>query len=154
MISGDAAAAPPARGRRGPPGKAGAPDEPGLLVGREQRQLNRRRTGGDRPRGEEDESTPRRRSARVIKRTGTNTAAPRKSRVMLEVPCTVRSFSEAIGVPAQQVLRQMLTLGTMANINAEIDQETAELLAAAWASRSTSRPRTSPNKPSRNERAT
>jgi translation initiation factor IF-2 len=131
MISGDAAAAPPARGRRGPPGKAGAADEPGLLVGREQRQLNRRRTGGDRPRGEEDESTPRRRSARVIKRTGTNTSAPRKSRVMLELPCTVRSFSEAIGVPAQQVLRQMLTLGTMANINAEIDQETAELLAVS-----------------------
>ncbi len=41
----------------------------------------------------------------------------------------MRSFSEAIGVPAQQVLRQMLSLGTMANINAEIDAEMAELLA-------------------------
>ncbi len=132
MISGAAVGPPVARGRRGP-AKPGATDEPGLLVGREQRQLNRRRTGGDaRPRGAEDEETsPRRRSARVIKRTGTNTAAPRKSKVTLELPCTVRSFSEAIGVPAQQVLRQMLTLGTMGNINAEIEPEMAELLAVS-----------------------
>jgi translation initiation factor IF-2 len=135
MISGPAPGPPVARGRRGPPGKPGAAEEPGLLGGREQRQLSRRRTGTEaRPRGEEEEaaaSTPRRRSHRVVKRTGTNTAAPRKSKVTLELPCTVRSFSEAIGVSAPQVLRQMLTLGTVGNINinSEIDAETAELLA-------------------------
>ncbi len=136
MISGDAAGPPVTRGRRGPvPAKAEGTEEPGLLVGREQRQLNRRRvTNVNRQRGsEEDDGQSRRRGSRQIKRTGTNTAAPRKSKVMLELPCTVRSFSEAIGVPAQQVLRQMLGLGTLANINinAEIDAEMAELLAVS-----------------------
>ncbi len=131
MISGEAVGPPLGKGRRGPGGKGPAGEEPGLLVGREQRQLNRRRAGTEpRQRGEDDEvAAPRRRAPRVIKRTGTNTAAPRKSKVMLELPCTVRTFSEAIGIPAQQVLRQLLTLGTMANINAEIDPDTAELLA-------------------------
>jgi translation initiation factor IF-2 len=119
-----------ARGRRPPKGGATA-EEPGLLGGREQRQLNRRRVGAEqRQRSDEDETTPRRRGpVRSIKRTGTNTAAPRKSKIILELPCTVRTFSEAIGVPAQQVLGQMLALGTMANINAEVDPELAELLA-------------------------
>ena len=134
MIGGDTAGPPVARGRRGAPGKATPADEPGLLGGREQRQLSRRRTGTEtRARTDEEEAaTPRRRSShRVIKRTGTNTAAPRKSKVTLQLPCTVRSFSEAIGVSAPQVLRQMLTLGTVGNvnINSEIDPDTAELLA-------------------------
>jgi translation initiation factor IF-2 len=128
MISGEGAAGPVTRGRRG--GKEGA-EEPGML-GREQRQLNRRRaTSEARARGPDDDDTVTRRraSSRSIKRTGTNTAAPRKTKVTLALPCTVRSFSEAIGVPAQQVLRQMLALGTMANINAEIEPDMAELLA-------------------------
>jgi translation initiation factor IF-2 len=135
MISGAAPLTPAARGRRGAPGKAAGPEDPALLGGREQRQLSRRRTGAEvRPRGEEEETpAPRRRGGqRVIRRTGSNTAAPRKSKVTLELPCTVRSFSEAIGISASQVLRQMLTLGTPGtniNINSEIDPDTAELLA-------------------------
>jgi translation initiation factor IF-2 len=130
MISAEMLGAPVTRGRRG--GKAQPAEEPGMLVGREQRQLNRRRANVDtRQRaGDDEEVQPRRRMpARSIKRTGANTAAPRKHKVMLSLPCTVRTFSEAIGLPAQQVLRQMLTLGTMANINAEIEPEMAELLA-------------------------
>ncbi|REK09502.1 MAG: translation initiation factor IF-2 [Planctomycetota bacterium] len=116
----------PQRGRRG--GK-GTFEEPSMPVGREQRQLNRRRASESR-RGDDDEAPPRRRSSsRTIRRTGANTAAPRKSKVTLELPCTVRSFSEAIGLPAQQVLRHLLELGTMGNINSEIEPETAELLA-------------------------
>jgi translation initiation factor IF-2 len=134
MIGGDQiAAAPAARGRRGPAGKATPGEEPGLLGGREQRQLSRRRVGTEARRSDEEETpTARRRSShRQMKRTGTNTAAPRKSKVTLELPCTVRSFSEAIGVSAQQVLRQLMTLGTVGNlnINSEIDPDTAELLA-------------------------
>jgi translation initiation factor IF-2 len=134
MIGGKSLEPPVARGRRGGPTKPGVPEEPGALVGREQRQLNRRRTGTDnRPRtAEEEEAAPRRRgSYRPARRTGANTAAPRKSKVTLSLPCTVRSFSEAIGLSASQVLRQLLTLGTMSNpnINSEIDPETAELLA-------------------------
>jgi translation initiation factor IF-2 len=129
-VRGEAAAPPVQRGRRGA-AKMDV-DEVGLPVGREQRQLNRRRASNEsRQRtGEDDEPGTRRlRTPKVIKRTGTNTAAPRKSKVTLELPCTVRSFSEAIGVPAQHVLRQLLELGTMGNINSEIDTEMAELLA-------------------------
>ncbi|MEX0676623.1 MAG: translation initiation factor IF-2, partial [Pirellulales bacterium] len=117
------------RGRRGAKPEF---DEPAAPVGREQRQLNRRRAGQSHQRSTEDDevATPRRRAAaRMIKRTGTNTAAPRKSKVTLSLPCTIRSFSETIGVSAQQVLRQLLGLGTMANINSEIETDMAELLA-------------------------
>jgi translation initiation factor IF-2 len=118
------------RGRRG--GKPGT-EQPTMPVGREQRQLNRRRASEGRQRKSEDDevaTTPRRRApARMIRRTGTNTAAPRKSKVSLTLPCTIRSFSETIGVSAQQVLGQLLALGTMANINSEIEPDMAELLA-------------------------
>ncbi len=124
MISGAAPVTPAARGRRGAPGKAPGTEDPALLGGREQRQLSRRRTGAEvRPRGEdEDESraAARRGGAPIAaeissahRRSGANTAAPRKSKVTLELPCTVRSFSEAIGISASQVLRQMLmSMGT------------------------------------------
>jgi translation initiation factor IF-2 len=125
MISEGGQTGPVTRGRRG--AKAGPADGPGML-GREQRQLNRRRTTPDGRREDEDSPPRRRHATRQIRRSGTNTAAPRKSLATVTLPCTVRSFSEAIGVPAQQVLRQMLNLGTMANINAEIDAEMAELL--------------------------
>jgi translation initiation factor IF-2 len=120
----------PGRGRRG---KVAGPAEEELApVGREQRQLNRRRANNDSRRSDEEEGTPtprRRPLHRVNKRTGTNTAAPRKGRATVEFPATVRSFSEAVGVSAQQVLRQLLQLGTMGNINSEIEPDLAELLA-------------------------
>ena len=49
----------------------------------------------------------------------------------MELPCTVRTFSEAVGVGASQVLGKLLSMGIsgMLNINAELDHETAELLA-------------------------
>jgi translation initiation factor IF-2 len=50
---------------------------------------------------------------------------------VLDLPCTVRSFSEASGVGAGVVLKTLMTLGMSAlNINAELDRETADLLAA------------------------
>ncbi len=47
----------------------------------------------------------------------------------VELPCTVRSFSEAIGVPARTILAKLLELGTMSNIAATLDPDMAELLA-------------------------
>ncbi|MDP7376502.1 MAG: translation initiation factor IF-2, partial [Pirellulaceae bacterium] len=47
-----------------------------------------------------------------------------------EVPCTVREFSEAAGVGAGQVLRSLMEMGTMSNINGMLDDETAQFLAA------------------------
>jgi hypothetical protein len=53
----------------------------------------------------------------------------RKEKVELALPCTVRSFSEAAGVPAARVLRSLMMMGAMTNINATLNQEQAELLA-------------------------
>ncbi len=66
----------------------------------------------------------------TLKRKGTNTAAPRKDAVSLELPCTIRSFSEAAGVPVASVLRILMGMQMMVNINSELDLETAELIAA------------------------
>ncbi|MCS7236843.1 MAG: translation initiation factor IF-2 [Thermoguttaceae bacterium] len=56
--------------------------------------------------------------------------APRKTSFVVELPCTVRSFSEAAGVPVHVVLGKLLGLGVMANINSSLDADLAELLAA------------------------
>jgi translation initiation factor IF-2 len=56
--------------------------------------------------------------------------AARKEKVILAMPCTIRSFSEAAGVTAARVLRSLMTMGTMANINASLNQDQAELIAA------------------------
>ncbi len=123
------------RRSRGPAPAVAVDGEPGLLGGREQRQINRKRlaVAPRRLNADEDDapvapSRPRR-PAQRMKRTGANTAAPRKSKVTLEMPCTVRSFSETVGVPAQQVLRQLMAMGNMLNITATIEPETVEMLA-------------------------
>jgi translation initiation factor IF-2 len=110
-------AVPPAEDREG---RAG-------LGGREARQLKRKRRTGRRT--SEDDSGSDRSRRRRPKRTGTNTSAPRKENVVVELPCTVRTLSEAMGVPSRMVLGKLLVLGTRADINAQLDQETAEMLA-------------------------
>jgi translation initiation factor IF-2 len=66
------------------------------------------------------------------KRKGVNTAAPRKDAVVVELPCTIRSFSEAAGVGVGKVLGTMMSMGMQAglSINSELDFATAELIAA------------------------
>ena len=81
-----------------------------------------------RRRGDEDGGGPRR--SRRLTRTGTNTAAPRKGNVVLELPCTVRSFSEAAGVSSGRVIMTLMNLGQQLTINQRIDDEYVELLAA------------------------
>ncbi len=72
-----------------------------------------------------------RRRPRRLTRRGTNTAAPRKSDIVVELPCTIRSFSEATGIPAVGILRSLMAMGTaVSNINAELDAELADMLAA------------------------
>jgi translation initiation factor IF-2 len=65
------------------------------------------------------------------RRKGVNTAAPRKDAVVLELPCSIRSFSEAAGIPAGRVLMTLMGMGLQGgvNINSEIDFETAEMIA-------------------------
>jgi translation initiation factor IF-2 len=128
---------PPARERRrgGPPKEIVETEEEGPLTlgGREARQLKRKKTATTRRHhADDEEETPTpaiTRKKTRIKRTGTNTAAPRKESVVLEMPCSVRTFSEAIGVPARTILGKLLDMGTVTNIAANIDLELAELLA-------------------------
>jgi len=64
------------------------------------------------------------------RRSGVNTAAPRKEAVVLQLPCTVREFSEAAGVPAIQALLTLQKLGDASNknINSMLEDEYVELL--------------------------
>ena len=96
---------------------------------RQQNRKVRRGPSGRQRRGGDDEfNRPRRRTR--LTRKGTNTALPRKGKVVIQLPCTVRSFSEATGVPTTQVQRTLMGLGTMATINSQIELELAELMAA------------------------
>lgn len=70
-----------------------------------------------------------RRRRKTLSRKGTNTAAPRKEKVVVELPCTIRTLSEAAGIPAAAVLKVLMQMGTMANINASLDPEVAESIA-------------------------
>jgi translation initiation factor IF-2 len=65
------------------------------------------------------------------RRKGVNTAAPRKDAVVLELPCTIRSFSESAGAPVGKVLATLMGMGLQVglNINSELDLETAEMIA-------------------------
>ncbi len=105
------------------------------LGGREARQLKRKSTAAQtrKVRGDDEEvAVSPRRAPRHIKRMGTNTAAPRKTRATLQLPATVRSFSESVGVPASQVLGKLLALGMGSGLSiaAALDNEIIELLAA------------------------
>ena len=69
--------------------------------------------------GEDEEvASPRRKRTLTRSKSHGSTAAPRKGKVALELPATVRSFSEATGVGSGQMLKALMGVGIMANINA------------------------------------
>jgi len=81
--------------------------------------------------GSDDEvATPRRKRTLTRSKSHGSTAAPRKGLVAIELPCTVRTFSEATGVGSGQVLKALMGVGLMANINAAIPDEYVELIAS------------------------
>ncbi|QDT00462.1 translation initiation factor IF-2 [Adhaeretor mobilis] len=108
---------------KGAKGRGKKGDTP-MLGGREQRQLSRSRTG----RRSGGMSRPPRRSRR--RRSGINTAAPRKGKVTVQLPCTVRELSEAAGVAATDILRLLMEEGVMTTIAAVMDPDLTELVAA------------------------
>jgi translation initiation factor IF-2 len=116
------------RGRKGKGGKAEEGEAP-LLGGREERQLARRRAV---PLGGEEDRPIRgpRRSARRPKRTGANTTAPRKERITIQLPCTVRELSEVAGVPGSDILRILMSEGVMGTLNTQMDPDMTELIAS------------------------
>ena len=64
------------------------------------------------------------------KKSGKNTAAPRKDSAVLQLPCTVREFCEVTGVPKIKMLLTMKQMVEDVNptINSGIPDEMAELL--------------------------
>ncbi len=76
-----------------------------------------------------DDEDNRRRGGKGLRGVKKQATIARKEKAILELPCSVRSFSEAAGVPAARVLRSLMMMGTMANINSTLSQEQAELVA-------------------------
>jgi translation initiation factor IF-2 len=112
--------------RRGKTKEGG--DEDSKLAGMANTRQNRQSTRRHRAKRVGDDDSPRRRRT-TLRRTGRNTAAPRKGNLIVEMPCTVRSLSQAIGVNQVAVLGALMKLGVAANINSTIDEETVEILA-------------------------
>ncbi len=114
------------------PAKGGDRGGDDLLGGRELRQLNRKRIGEPRGSGDDDDRGMRRRRPKQRRGGTVSTAAPRKTNASIQVPCTVRAFSEAIGLAASEVLKKLLSFGldAMPSMGSMLDHETVELLAA------------------------
>ena len=77
----------------------------------------------------DEDGEGRRRGRRQPAQRNASTAAPRKEKVILDLPCTVRSFCEAAGVPVARVLRSLMTMGIPTTINTTMNSEQAMLLA-------------------------
>ena len=113
-------------------GRGAAPRQGGTVLNRDERQRRRgqraaarRRDGSDGG----DEHDLRRRSGRSKRRAGQLQSTGPKGPVVLEAPVTVRSFSLAAGIRANELQRRLMSLGVMATINAALSEEDAELLA-------------------------
>ena len=82
-----------------------------------------------RPAGDQgDDRRSRMRSNRRRSGPAVNTAAPRKDKIVLQLPTSVRSFSEATGVSSGELVKALMELGVMARINDNIDDELVDLL--------------------------
>ncbi|WDI42865.1 translation initiation factor IF-2 [Bremerella sp. P1] len=120
----------PAKGRGGKKGKSTG--MAGMAGSRDARTQGRKRSKSiSTEMGDGDDTRGRRHRPRREKSgPKVSTAAPRKTDVALELPCTLREFSEVTGLPAQVVQRTLMSFGQMVTINATLDAETAELIAA------------------------
>ena len=105
------------------------------LGGREQRQAKRKRSTTAKRRGSGEEEEARDHQHRPpFPQSASHRCQhghPRKGKVVVELPCTVRAFAEATGISAGKILGELMRLQIMSNIAASLDAETAELLAEA-----------------------
>ena len=106
-------------------GKSEEESVTGMGSTRQSRSRSRRKVNSG-----DDERSHRRRVNRRRSGPVANTAAPRKEKVTLELPCTVRSFSEAGGIPAVKVLLTLQQFGdeVSKNINSPMQDEMVEML--------------------------
>ncbi len=108
-------------------GKSGdAPSVDSELASTRQQRVRRQ----SKSRNDESDRPFRRRSNRRRSGPTVNTAAPRKDKIVLEAPCSVRTFSEAAGVPAVQVLLTLPKFGETdaRTINSHLHEDLLELL--------------------------
>jgi translation initiation factor IF-2 len=112
-------------------GKAGEEDLVGMA---DVRKTRKTKAKGEMRIGEDDEGR-RRPGKRTLVRSKLHgsTAAPRKEKISIVLPVTLRSFSEAAGVGAGQVIKVLQGLGAVLPTNAmsfPIPNEMVELVAA------------------------
>ncbi len=100
-------------------------DNEELTVSGRDGRLRRRNLEDSRNFFSDDEETSRYRNPKKKK---VQQLIQRRTTAIVELPCTVRSFSESLGIPVTQVLKKMLELGSIANINSDIDREMAALI--------------------------
>ncbi len=108
-----------------------------VMMNRDQRQQKRKdrgmgksalppgRKGGRQTEYEEAPNRPKH-----LVRTGQNTAAPRKNKIVITLPITVRSFAEELELPVTKVIAKLMQMGMPMTITASMDADTAELVAA------------------------
>ncbi len=118
--------------RRGVPGVAGRDERHKL---RSDRQMARKKgmEMGDAKRGglallDEETETHRKRRPGFRPKTIKPTM-PRKGKVPVQLPITVRSLSEAIGIRSNDVISKLMSQGYLANINAVLEPDIAEAIA-------------------------
>ena len=119
-----------APGKKGAKGKFG--DEMGLgdiNSVRAERQRQRTNKNKSITTGEDEDSPRYKRTLSRIKKHAGPTA-PRKEKIELVLPCTVREFCEQTGVGAGSVLKVLMANKIPANINGVIPEQYVELLAA------------------------
>ncbi len=90
-----------------------------------QTRTKRRRTGRD-----DDRYSNYRHRNRQRRGPAANTAAPRKDSIVLQMPCSVRSFSEAAGIPAVKVLLTIKSIDEAftGTINTVLSDDSVEML--------------------------
>lgn len=69
--------------------------------------------------------------------------APRKNDVVIETPCTVRQFAETTGLSVPVVIKKLMELGYMVNLNQALDTDVLELLIVAFELKATIKEETS-----------
>ena len=113
--------------------RPGSPAEP---VSTDALKKKQRRSGATRRYGDEidDEAALPRRLVRKKKKgqKATSTAAPRKTDLVIQLPCTVKQFAEQTGLSVAVVIKKLLEMGTPLMINAPLERESAELLTEAF----------------------
>ncbi len=82
---------------------------------------------------DDDDENPRYRFKKQRGTGNTNVAAPRKSSYVLQLPLTVRTFAEGVGLTAAKVLgKLMMEFGLPSTITSPLDETTAQLLAESF----------------------